>query len=410
MNVLVVSSKYPPEYAGSGLRAHNTYKRLKKKYGINFRVITSSITENKSRTQIYEAISVKRVARKTNLGLSQIRSDTVAIKVIKKFINKCIAILDYWLEAIPVFLYLIQNRKWFDIIHIFGNVSVTSVAITYSKLFNIPIIIELVNLTENPHQYEPLLISLIFGKKYPSHALIVCISKYLNDVCTKSGYSNDQIWCRPNPVDESRFFFERNRKGKYRRYLKNIDSNDQLLLYLAKFMPLKEQLFLIDVMNYLPQKYKLILAGPLIKSGPMLRRDHDYFQSIVDSIQKFKLENRVTLIPKFVNEPQTLIKAADVFLIPSNREAFGTPVMEALACGVPVVANDLPGVFDQWIENNVNGFIARLDPKEWAKKITNSSQFCEKKMSKVSQNILKVASTKVVDYGYFCRINTLVEK
>ena len=37
MKILLVSSKYQPEYSGSGLRAHNTYK--KEKYNIDFDVI-----------------------------------------------------------------------------------------------------------------------------------------------------------------------------------------------------------------------------------------------------------------------------------------------------------------------------------------------------------------------------------
>ena len=43
MKILVISSKYQPEYSGSGLRAHNTYQRLKKSYYINFDLLTNSI-------------------------------------------------------------------------------------------------------------------------------------------------------------------------------------------------------------------------------------------------------------------------------------------------------------------------------------------------------------------------------
>ena len=46
MKILLVSSKYHPEYSGSGLRAHNTYKRLKKNYKIEFNVLSNSIALN----------------------------------------------------------------------------------------------------------------------------------------------------------------------------------------------------------------------------------------------------------------------------------------------------------------------------------------------------------------------------
>ena len=33
--------------------------------------------------------------------------------------------------------------------------------------------------------------------------------------------------------------------------------------------------------------------------------------------------------------------AADLFVIPSHREGFGTAVLEAAACGVPAIASDI---------------------------------------------------------------------
>ena len=37
MKVLLVSSKYQPEYSGSGFRAHHLYLRLSSKFNIAFR-------------------------------------------------------------------------------------------------------------------------------------------------------------------------------------------------------------------------------------------------------------------------------------------------------------------------------------------------------------------------------------
>ena len=56
----------------------------------------------------------------------------------------------------------------------------------------------------------------------------------------------------------------------------------------------------------------------------------------------------------------TFYSAADVFAFPSRYEGFGLPVLEAMACGTPVVAGDAPAV------NEIVGDAALLvPPNDW---------------------------------------------
>ena len=61
MKVLLVSSKYQPDYSGSGLRAHNTYKRLEKKYGLDFDVVSNSINHKWNKVYQYEDKKIYRI-------------------------------------------------------------------------------------------------------------------------------------------------------------------------------------------------------------------------------------------------------------------------------------------------------------------------------------------------------------
>ncbi len=45
-----------------------------------------------------------------------------------------------------------------------------------------------------------------------------------------------------------------------------------------------------------------------------------------------------------VDDAERYLQASDVFVFPSRREGFGTVQIEAMACGLPCVVNDLPGV------------------------------------------------------------------
>jgi L-malate glycosyltransferase len=51
-----------------------------------------------------------------------------------------------------------------------------------------------------------------------------------------------------------------------------------------------------------------------------------------------------------------LLSAADVFLLPSTQESFGLAALEAMACGVPVVASRVGGV-PEVVEHGVTGFL-----------------------------------------------------
>src|SRR6185369_2775057 len=64
VRVLVVSSKYPPEYSGSGHRAHRTYLRLAERFGIRFRVLARSLTGNEGGRYAVDGAEVTRIANK----------------------------------------------------------------------------------------------------------------------------------------------------------------------------------------------------------------------------------------------------------------------------------------------------------------------------------------------------------
>ena len=60
-------------------------------------------------------------------------------------------------------------------------------------------------------------------------------------------------------------------------------------------------------------------------------------------MRSLDLESTVISIPPVDDETlAALYRRATLLLMPSAREGFGLPVVEALACGTPVVASDLP--------------------------------------------------------------------
>ena len=58
-----------------------------------------------------------------------------------------------------------------------------------------------------------------------------------------------------------------------------------------------------------------------------------------------------------------MYRRAALLVLPSDREGFGLPVVEALACGTPVVASDLPVLHE--VGGTATGYAAHGDLDGW---------------------------------------------
>ena len=87
----------------------------------------------------------------------------------------------------------------------------------------------------------------------------------------------------------------------------------------------------------------------------------------------------------------------------------GTPILEAQACGVPVVANFMLDTSDHWIKEAEGGYLVeKFDPKTWANKINLALKIDQKTLRKNSLDILNEASTKNIDNEYFRRFKSIL--
>ncbi|OGV35318.1 MAG: hypothetical protein A2020_06250 [Lentisphaerae bacterium GWF2_45_14] len=399
LNVLLVSSKYMPEYSGSGFRAHNQYKRLCEKYPeISLKVLCGSETFNNIEDYEYDGLKVSRIAAKSlSLPGGGIMRRLALLRNFQKEVSK-------------VHSYLKNLTPQPDVIHIFGKNYVTSAVIDFASKRNIPTIIELCNEMDSPYHFVPFPHRLWMETKFPPRSHIVAISEHLRDISLRGGVSGEKIWCRPNPVDEKKFFpVDEDTKMTMRKELTKFSGDYKLVTYIAKYKKTKNQEFLVDVVKALPEEYKLYLGGPIVDSGPKAKEDVAFYEKIVRRVKDEGLEQRVQVECGFVKNIDKFYQMADVYGFPTTYEGLGTPMLESIACGTPVIGVLIPGITDVWIKDGENGFVAAKSAEDFAGKIVEAAGFSKEKRKNESLKILNIAGTNVIDMEYYALLRKMAE-
>lgn len=124
------------------------------------------------------------------------------------------------------------------------------------------------------------------------------------------------------------------------------------LLAVGNLIPLKNYPLMIDVVRRLSAAGRTVRLT-VIGSGPERER-------ILGLAREYGLgEERFRLLEGIPNrEMRRFYSAADLFLLLSDREVFGMVMLEAMACGCPVLATPTPGPLEV-IDDGVDGFLVR---------------------------------------------------
>ncbi len=86
-------------------------------------------------------------------------------------------------------------------------------------------------------------------------------------------------------------------------------------------------------------------AGPLAEAKVLFVGDGPDAANLKELVKQYGLENRVIIRP-WEKHPEKLYPALDALLIPSRFEGFPLVMLEAAACGVPIVGADRDGMHD----------------------------------------------------------------
>lgn len=158
-----------------------------------------------------------------------------------------------------------------------------------------------------------------------------------NDIKRILNISEDKIKVIYTGIDESFKPIDEKEKIKAVKLKYSIDK--RFILCVGSINPRKNILRLIEAFSKLPSNflghYRLVIVG---------KKSWGY-DEIFYKVKELKLEEKV-IFTGFVAEEDLpyLLNAADLFVFPSLYEGFGIPPLEAMACGIPVVASNASSI------------------------------------------------------------------
>jgi len=180
---------------------------------------------------------------------------------------------------------------------------------------------------------------------YPKADRIVALSKGVaEDIKTLVPDLNDSIEVIYNAGLDSRVFELANEPLPS----ENLPKNSPLIVACGRLTEQKGFSYLLEALVQVRQRIPVHLW--IVGEGKL--RQH-----LEQQIQRLGLTDCVRLLG-FQHNPYQYMASADIFVLSSLYEGFGNVIVEAMACGAPVVATDCPSGPAEIIENGLNGILA----------------------------------------------------
>jgi sugar transferase (PEP-CTERM/EpsH1 system associated) len=228
-------------------------------------------------------------------------------------------------------------------------------AVAAAKLASVPVVVH------SEHGYEvdmfaglPMRRRLFRRAAYAMTDAIFAVTRELRDFHAR------QAWIRPermgvmyNGVDTQRFAPCEKTRTATRKEL-GMPEDAFVVGTVGRLVPIKDHQTLLKAAGMLSAKgidVRVLLVG----SGP----ERERLQATAASA----LEGRVCFAGDSDRVPE-LLNAMDVFVLPSLREGMSNTLLEAMACGLPVLASNVGGN-PEIIENNHNGSLFAPGDVEW---------------------------------------------
>jgi D-inositol-3-phosphate glycosyltransferase len=194
------------------------------------------------------------------------------------------------------------------------------------------------------------------------HRIIAATEKEKKDLMRFYNALPDNIGTVPCGVNLDRF---RPVDKAVARSRLDFGRDENIVIYVGRFEPLKGIERLLEAMSYLQRqrRMRLVIIGGDGRHTPE-------FKKLKKLCRDLRLDNIVGFTGRIEQENlPSYYSAADVLVVPSYHESFGLVALESLACGTPVVATDVGAMKNIIQEGKTGRVVADANPYLLAKGI-----------------------------------------
>lgn len=187
-------------------------------------------------------------------------------------------------------------------------------------------------------------------------AHVIGVSEALKDVMVRLGIQADHISVIPNGVDARKFSPVPQSEARSRLGL----PNGTYLLSVGNLTKNKGFHLLLQALHVLRTRHHLTQLGLLIVGDGPMRAELERLAASLDLTDHVRFAGRVPH-----EQLHLWYSAADLFCLASEREGWPNVLMEAMACGLPIVATRVGGI-PEIVSSEAVGLLARRDHQDLA--------------------------------------------
>jgi len=251
-----------------------------------------------------------------------------------------------------------EEIKHFDVIHMHNYRTFQNMVVHYyAKRYHIPYVLQ-------AHGSLPRIVSKqrlkqlydnLWGYRLLKDASkLIAVTETEAEQYKSMGISADRIAVVPHGLDLPTFD-KLPERGELRRMYR-LDDKQRVILYLGRIHKIKGLDLLARAFAGLSKSLndiKLVITGP----------DDGYLSSLKKLITDLKITDNVLFTgPLYGQEKLKAYVDADLYVLPSSYEIFGITVLEACACGIPVIITDRCGTAE--VVNGQAGMVVPYDKEQ----------------------------------------------